>query len=163
MRYNYEERKALAEANRVFNEAVEASRNARADAERAGAAVNNALVARTKLYKAAEERYQKSERERAAKQRERDASWKAVKARIAADARAAEAKAQRSFEERVDAFTEDLKRSLAEHDLKFIGGWVKSEFSMVPPTYQGTHVELASTTSEHKATLRVQIGQGLKR
>lgn len=142
MRYNYEERKALAEANRVVNDAVNA---------------------RNRVAKEAEERYQKSERERAAKQRERDASWAAVKARLAADKLAAEAKAQRSFEERVDAFTEDLKRSLAEHDLKFIGGWVKSEFSMVPPTYQGTHVELASTTSEHKATLRVQIGQGLKR
>lgn len=142
MRYNYEERKALAEANRVVNDAVNA---------------------RNRVAKEAEERYQKSERERAAKQRERDASWAAVRARLKAEAEAAEAKAQRSFEERVDAFTEDLKRSLAEHGLKFIGGWVKSEFSMVPPTYQGTHVELASTTSEHKVTLRVQIGQGLKR
>jgi len=159
MRYNYEERKALAEANRVFNEAVEASRKARTDATAAGTAVNDALAARTKLYKAAEERYQKSERERGAKQRERDASWAAVKARIAADARAAEAKAQRSFDERVDAFTEDLKRSLAEHGLKLLGGWTDGPV----PHYTGTHVGVASTTSEHKVTLRVQIGQGLKR
>ena len=138
MRYNYEERKALAEANRVVNDAVNA---------------------RNRVAKEAEERYQKSERERGAKQRERDASWKAVKARIAADARAAEAKAQRSFEERVDAFTEDLKRSLAEHGLKLLGGWTDGPV----PHYTGTHVGVASTTSEHKATLRVQIGQGLKR
>src|SRR5678815_5335453 len=138
MRYNYEERKALAEANRVVNDAVNA---------------------RNRVAKEAEERYQKSERERGAKQRERDASWAAVKARLAADKLAAEAKAQRSFDERVDAFTEDLKRSLAEHGLKLLGGWTDGSV----PHYTGTHVGVASTTSEHKVTLRIQIGQGLKR
>lgn len=121
--------------------------------------VNEAIRARNKVEAAAAERIAKAERDRKARQKTEEERREAMYARLRADREAEQARAQHSFEERVDAFTEDLRRSLADHDLKLLGGWSGG----LAPQYTGTHVEVASTTSEHKATIRVQIGQGLKR
>lgn len=142
MKYNKEERRAINEANRAINEAVKAKEK----------------VEQAQKERVAREGYARLARE-AARRRQEEA------ARAARRLSEAEriARAQQDFEARVDAFTAAIAEVLKDQDLKLLGGWTKDEWRMVPPTYSGTVVELASTTSEHKAIIRVQIGQGLKR
>lgn len=142
MKYNYEERRAIAEANEAINKAIKAKEKIEQQQKERTLRENYAAKAREAA------RLRQEEAKRAARRLSEAESI---------------ARAQQDFEARVDAFTGRLAAILAELDLKLLGGWAKDEWRMVPPTYSGTVVELASTTSEHKAVIRVQIGQGLKR
>lgn len=140
MKYNKEERRAINEANRAINEAVKAKEKVEQQQKERTLRENYAAKAAARL-----------RQEEAARAARRLSEAERI------------ARAQQDFEARVDAFTDRLAPILAELDLKFLGGWTKDEWRMVPPTYSGTVIELASTTSEHKSVIRVQIGQGLKR
>lgn len=119
----------------------------------ANRAINEAVAAKKRIDREREERL------RQARLRQEEAAR--ASRRLSEAERIA--RAQQDFEARVDAFTAAITEVLKDQDLKLLGGWTKDEWQMVPPTYSGTVVELASTTSEHKAIIRVQIGQGLKR
>lgn len=149
MKYNKDERRAINEANRAINEAVKAKEKVEQAQKDRVAREHAARIAR-EAARLRQERAEEARREAARASR-----------RLSEAERIA--RAQQDFEARVDAFTAAISEVLKDQDLKLLGGWTKDEWRMVPPTYSGTVVELASTTSEHKAIIRVQIGQGLKR